>query len=139
VIALGSLADTAFTTWKGTPSGASYGGAYRHILHPTYPDSAAASGGGSADQLMAEMLANWNAGLDALAPALSHPDTVVPLVHYGTALAPGDLADIPAADLPAGCPAWMRSAEPWAARTGATAADKRATITVTVPADLRPF
>lgn len=139
VIALGSLADTAFRLWHATPSGKAYEGAYQHILHPTYPDSAAASGGGSAAQLTAQMLANWNAGLDALHPALQHPDTVVPLVHYGTALAPGDLADIPAADLPAGCPAWMRSAEPWAARTGATPADKRATITVTVPVNLRPF
>jgi hypothetical protein len=33
----------------------------------------------------------------------------------------------------------MRSAEPWAERTGATAAEKRATITVTIPADERPF
>lgn len=139
VIALGSLADTAFKTWQATPAGAAYTGAYQHILHPTYPDSAAASGGGSPAQLMAEMLANWNAGLDALRPAISHPDAAVPATHYGTALAAGDLADIPACDLPAGCPAWMRSAEPWAARTGATAADKRATITVTVPADERPF
>jgi hypothetical protein len=33
----------------------------------------------------------------------------------------------------------MRSAEPWAQRTGATAADKRATITVSIPVDERPF
>jgi len=139
VIALGALADTAFQTWHATASGSAYTGAYQHILHPTYPDSAAASTGTPKAQLMAQMLTNWNAGLDVLHPAITHPDAPAQLVHYGTALAPGDLADIPAADLPAGCPAWMRSAEPWAARTGATAADKRATITVTIPADERPF
>jgi hypothetical protein len=138
VIALGSLADTAFHTWQ-VAGGATYTGAYQHILHPTYPDSAAASSGADQAQLMAQMLADWNAGLDALHPAIAHPDVPTPLVHYGTTLAPADLADIPAADLPAGCPAWMRSAEAWATRTGTTPAEKRATITVTVPADQRPF
>jgi hypothetical protein len=139
VIALGSLADTAYQAWHATPAGKQYTGVYRHILHPTYPDSAAASTGKPPEQLMAQLLADWNAGLDVLHPAIAHPDTVTPLVPYGTALTPADLAEIPAADLPAGCPAWMRSAEPWAQRTGATAADKRATITVSIPADERPF
>jgi uracil-DNA glycosylase len=139
VIALGGLADTAYQGWRATSSGAAYQGAYRHILHPTYPDSAAASTGKPRAQLVAELLADWNAGLDALRPAITTPDVPTPPVPYGTDFAPGDLVEIPAADLPAGCPAWMRSAEPWAVRTGATAADKRATITVSVPADERPF
>ena len=37
-------------------------------------------------------------------------------------------------DLPAGLPDWMRSPVAWAQREGATAADKRANITITVPA-----
>lgn len=139
VIALGGLADTAYQSWHATAAGSGYAGAYQHILHPTYPDSAAASSGKPKAQLMAEMLANWNTGLDALHPAITHPDVPTPLVHYGTDLAPGDLAAIPSGDLPAGCPAWMRSAEAWASRTGATPADKRATITVTIPTDERPF
>ncbi|SEL33287.1 hypothetical protein SAMN05414137_107315 [Streptacidiphilus jiangxiensis] len=112
--------------------------AYQHILHPTYPDSAAAQGQDPA-QLMAQMLANWNTGLTALHQALTHPDQTVPLVPYGTSLAPGDLGTIPEGDLPAGLPAWMRSDEPWASRQGATPADKCATIVVQIPADQRPF
>lgn len=139
VIALGSLADIAYQEWRTTPSGSAYAGTYRHILHPTYPDSAAASSGTPRAQLMATMLADWNAGLDVLRPAITHPDTPCPLIHYGTDLAPADLVAIPQADLPAGCPAWMRSAEPWATRTESTPPDKRATITVTIPTDERPF
>ena len=52
---------------------------------------------------------------------------------------PGDLVEIPAADLPAGAPAWWRSLEAWADRTGPDAETKRATITVTVPTDARPW
>jgi len=139
VIALGSLADTAYQTWRATPAGSKYAGAYRHILHPTYPDSAAASTGMPQAQLTAQLLADWNAGLDALHPAIAHPDVPTPLSHYGSDFKPTELVEIPAADLPVGCPAWMRSAETWAVRTGATAADKRATITVSVPVDERPF
>ncbi|WP_441248339.1 uracil-DNA glycosylase family protein [Kitasatospora sp. McL0602] len=138
VIALGGLADTAFRTWRTTPAGAAYSGAYRHILHPTYPDSAASTGADRA-QAMAKMLTDWNSGLDALHGAIPTPDQPVPLVHYGTDLLPADLGTIPEADLPPGLPAWMRSDEPWASRQGATAADKRATIVVQIPADQRPF
>ncbi|GAA4956195.1 uracil-DNA glycosylase [Yinghuangia aomiensis] len=138
VVALGSLADTAYQAWKSTsPHGTSYTGAYRHIIHPTYPDSAAASGTDRA-QAMAKMLADWNAALDALAGAVPNPDTPTPLVRYGSDLTPADLAVIPEADLPPGLPAWMRSDEPWASRQGATPAEKRATILVRIPEDERP-
>ena len=40
--------------------------------------------------------------------------------------------------MPAGLPAWMRGAKNWATRTGATAALKRVTITVTIPTGSRP-
>jgi hypothetical protein len=42
-------------------------------------------------------------------------------------------------DLPAGCPSFMRSVTTWALRSGRTEEDKRATITVTVPAKERPW
>ena len=84
------------------------------------------------------MLKNWNAGLATLHAAIVDPDTPRPLVLYGDAFAPGDLVDIPEADLPPGLPAWMRGQDAWAQRTGATAAAKRATITVTVPAGSLP-
>jgi uracil-DNA glycosylase len=137
VIALGTLADTAYQTWHATAAGTASAGAYQHILHPTYPDSAAAQGQDRATA-MAKMLADWNAALDTLHGVIT-PDQAVPLVHYGNDLAPADLGAIPEADLPAGLPAWMRSNEPWASRQGATAADKRATVVVQIPTDLRPF
>ena len=61
-----------------------------------------------------------------------------PLKLYGDALAPGDLVEVPEQDLPAGSPPWMLGAANWATRSGATAAAKRATITVTVPKAFRP-
>ncbi|MDJ0346201.1 uracil-DNA glycosylase family protein [Streptomyces sp. H10-C2] len=137
VIALGGLADTAVSTWRTTPSGATYTGAYQHILHPTYPDSAASSGTDPA-QAMAKLLTNWNAALDALHGTVT-PDTDRPLTHYGSTLAAADLGTIPEGDLPPGLPAWMRSDEAWAARQGTTPAEKRATILVQIPADQRPF
>ncbi|WP_370423445.1 uracil-DNA glycosylase family protein [Streptomyces sp. QH1-20] len=137
VVALGRLADTAFRTWRETPSGQAYGGAYQHIRHPTYPDSAASSGTPRA-VAMAKMLANWNAALDALHPVVT-PDNPEPPAHYGEDLDPADLGEIPEGDLPAGLPAWMRGGESWASRQGATAVEKRATITVQIPLSQRPF
>jgi hypothetical protein len=57
----------------------------------------------------------------------------VALVPYGTTITEAEHGEIPAFDLPAGLPAWMRSPRAWAARTGADANEKRATITITVP------
>lgn len=138
VVALGSLADTAWRLWRTTPTGSGFGGAYQHVLHPTYPDSAAATGADPV-KAMAKLLADWNAALDVLTGAIAHPDSPRPLVHYGSTFAPDDLATIPEGDLPPGLPDWMRSDQPWAARQGATPTDKRATIVVTVPPGLRPF
>jgi hypothetical protein len=60
------------------------------------------------------------------------------LALYGDAFVPGDELEIPELDMPAGLPAWMRGAKNWATRTGATAALKRVTITVTIPTGSRP-
>ncbi|MFD9794299.1 uracil-DNA glycosylase family protein [Streptomyces sp. NPDC059070] len=137
VIALGGLADTAVRTWRRTPAGAAFSGAYQHIPHPTFPDSAAASGADPVEA-MTKLVTAWNAALHALEGVIT-PDTARPLVPYGATLTPADLANIPEADLPAGLPAWMRSDEPWASRQGTTSDEKRATIAVRVPTDLRPF
>ncbi|HTP33160.1 MAG TPA: hypothetical protein VMJ75_13370 [Candidatus Acidoferrales bacterium] len=138
VVALGSLADTAWHTWKKTPRGQSTQVAYAHITHPTAPDSA--SGGDSEKSAAATttMLANWNAGLSSLFPAIRHPDRVTALVPYGTAFQSEDIVEIPEIDMPPGLPPWMRGSDPWAQRTGATTALKRATITVTVPVGFLP-
>jgi hypothetical protein len=83
------------------------------------------------------MLHNWNAGLQVLGPAISHPDLARPMVPYGHAFGHGDYVAIPAIDLPAGSPAWMLGAEQWAKRTGSTATQKRYSITITVPSDFQ--
>ncbi|HEX5250990.1 MAG TPA: hypothetical protein VFW14_15100, partial [Gaiellales bacterium] len=57
----------------------------------------------------------------------------------GTAFQSGDDVEIPAADMPAGLPEWMRSLENWADRSGSNSESKRATIVVTVPTDARPW
>ena len=131
VIALGHLADTSWQAWK-TGGGAAGSVAYRHVTHPTQPES---SSGGNATKLrsaITAMLANWNAALEDLHP-LAHPDVTGPLVRYGTAFKTGERIEIPEFDVPAGLPEWMRSPHAWAKREGSTAAAKRRNITITVP------
>lgn len=136
VVALGSLAHHAWTTWKATPRGQATPVAYAHITHPTADRNV--HGDAQHAAFVMQMLHNWNNGLAALASAITHPDATVPLTPYGSAFAPGDLLEIPEIDLPAGLPAWMRGLEPWAERTGDNAAATRATIQVVVPLDFLP-
>jgi uracil-DNA glycosylase len=133
VLALGHLAMEAYEQWKATPSGAKSKLPFASITHPTAPESASKGSHTKHVEEMKKMLANWNAGLTALAPAIKHPDTARPLVLYGTDFVPGDKVPIPARDVPAGTPRWMFANDGWAVRTGTTPAEKRATITVTVP------
>jgi hypothetical protein len=125
IISLGGLANTAFHTWRGAPTSAAYDGAYKHLLHPTYPDSAAAAGH-DGHAAMKQLTGNWNDALTALHGVVT-PDTARPLVPYDDAFTPGDLGIIPEAD------------HPWASRQGETAEEKRATISVQIPEDQRPF
>jgi len=138
VIAFGSLADAAWKKWldseaaEGRPALP-----YQHVLHPTSPDSA---GGTAAKKkaAMKAMLASYNVAIAALLPSIAHPDTADVVAPYGDELRPEDLPPIPWVDIPAGFPSWVSTTNSWAARTGATAADKRRTITVTVPASEVP-
>lgn len=132
VVALGDAADSAWRQWQSNRS-TSLTVAYAKIHHPTWPESASAHQGGSAADLTKQMLAQWNATIQQLRPAIGHPDTTVAFQAYGTAFQPAELIEIPPFDLPAGSPDWMRGSD-WAQRTGATAIDKRYSITVTVPA-----
>jgi hypothetical protein len=132
VIALGHLADTAWTTWKKTSAGQAVSPAYQHVTHPTQPES---SSGGDATKLRAAikaMLANWNQALEQLHP-LPHSDESGPLVPYGASFKAGDRVEIPEFDVPAGQPDWMRSPKAWADRVGKTANAKRRNITITIP------
>jgi len=134
VLALGSLADDAWHKWKQTPASQSYTPGYQHVTHPTEPESSTAGNPAQLPAAIAAMLQNWNQALAVLHPLITHPDVPGPLVPYGDAFKPEELVEIPEFDVPAGLPEWMRSPAAWAQRVGATAAAKRANITVTVPA-----
>ena len=133
VIALGQLADDSWSKFKSQADAGTAALPYAHITHPTAPDSSSRNDPKKLAEAIKVMLANWNTALQHLHPQIAHPDSPGPLVLYGEDFAPGDLAEIPEADLPPGLPAWMRSPAAWAKRTGTTAASKRSTITVTVP------
>jgi hypothetical protein len=133
VIALGQLADDAWSRFKAQAGASITALPYAHITHPTQPESSSGGDPQRLAQAVQAMLANWNAALQQLHPHLAHPDTPRPLTPYGEAFATEDLVEIPEADLPPGLPAWMRSPVAWAQRTGTTAAAKRSTITVTMP------
>jgi uracil-DNA glycosylase len=138
VVALGSLADQAWSSWLATPEGASSSNLpYRHITHPTWPESSAHNPAEHTANIKT-MLDNWNQALTYLSPRISHPDVQQPLVAYGDDFKPAELVNILPDDLPAGMPDWMRGSESWADRTGSDAATKRRTITVTVPKGVIP-
>jgi len=139
IITLGTLAADAFTSWAATPGGQQFHGHHAAVTHPTYPESASASGSISYAEAVAKLLANWNAALPGLGKAITHVDEPASLKPYGTTFVPSDYAPIPEADLPAGLPDWTRGSEAWATREGKTAAEKRATLVVQIPADERPF
>jgi hypothetical protein len=135
VVTLGRLADKAYAQ-----SPLATGGRHRYanMRHPTYPESASASGSITKAEAMARLCESWNAALEVLDGKVT-PDVATGAPRrYGTALTRDDLAGIPEIDVPAGLPAWMRGLSSWARRTGDTPESKRATITVTVPADARP-
>jgi hypothetical protein len=133
VVALGHLADDAWHKWKQHAGAGASAPAYAHITHPTQPESSSHGDPQQHAAAIAAMLSNWNAALQQLHAKVAHPDAARPLELYGAAFGPHDRAEIPEADLPAGLPAWMRSPHAWAHRTGASAAEKRRTITVTIP------
>jgi hypothetical protein len=140
VVALGRLADHAFTAWRATPAGTDAHVAYRRITHPTFPESASAAGQIDYADAMRSMLADWNDALEILRPAIDDPDTPPDPSPYGEALDRAtDLSEIPDRDMPAGTPPWMRSLDAWAARVGEDAEDKRATVEVRVPTSQRPW
>ena len=138
VVALGDLAARAYRAWAKTRPDASQRLHLAAVRHPTYADAIARATGRPLADTTAEQLGNWNAALPGISEHVA-PDEATPLVPYGDAWAPGDLAPIPEQDLPAGAPPWWREVEPWAARTGDTAQAKRATLTVTVPEGARTW
>jgi uracil DNA glycosylase superfamily protein len=138
VVALGTLAETAYGIWAHAQPDAAARLHFAPIRHPTYPESASRSGGKTLAETTADLLSNWNDHLPALYDHVQ-ADQATPLRLYGDRWQDGDLAPIPEADLPAGCPGWWRSLDAWASRTGSDTETKRATITVTVPRNARTW
>jgi uracil-DNA glycosylase len=138
VVAFGTLADTAWTKFLADPTGATARSIpFQHVPHPTSADGH----GGTAAAIAAAkkaLLMKWNAAIQALRPAIHHPDHNTVFVPYGDDFAPADLVPIPRFDLPAGLPVWMCGDDGWAARTGTTAAEKRKTITIQVSEGVIP-
>jgi hypothetical protein len=136
VVTFGGSAKTAWEKWKATPAGAGFTGIFVALKHPTYPES-----GGLTAAQRAAMLAEWTAGLNTLR-AIVTPDTVRSLVPYGGNITAGDRQLIPEFDLPAGTPPFMRVQQNWAFREGAkgatSAAAKRRSIRITIPASFMP-
>lgn len=131
VITFGGLAKQSFALWQAQHP--ERGLLVASVTHPTFPESS-----GEPDA-MAKLLADWNTHLGALSTKLQFRDVPAAWVDYGTSLVDGDLAPIPAMDMPAGLPAWMRAIDAWANRQEIDGAPKRASIAVTVPKGARPF
>ena len=87
---------------------------HQPLTHPTFPEGASAAGQTTKAEAMRQMLENWNAGLEELAPHITEPDEPANLRPYGTKLQDTDLAPIPERDLPPGLPLWMGSLDAWA-------------------------
>jgi uracil-DNA glycosylase len=138
VVAFGELAGGAWKKWKATPKGQDFEVAAVKIPHPTYPESAFSNNEEKRKAATKAMLSKWNGALNTLKTAITHPDEPTGLVPYGDDFQPNDLQGIPEFDVPPGVPPWMRGQESWATRTGSTTKEKRATITVTVPATFLP-
>lgn len=139
VLSLGVLAEQSIRRWQEqTSRGKAFSGVVTTMRHPTYPESASASGKITRAEAMANLLTTWNAALDDLSGHVT-PDSPLPLIHYGSDLTASDLSVIPERDLPPGLPAWMRSEKTWASREGADAVEKRASIRIRIPASERPF
>jgi len=133
VLALGRAADEAWQMWKATPGGMARQVAYASVIHPTQPESSSKGDKTLRAKATKRLLQNWNTGLQKLAPAVAHPDRLVPLVLYGETWADDDRPAVADDDMPAGLPAWMNEEDGWARRAGTDAVRKRRNITITVP------
>ena len=139
IVTLGGLAKTGVDQWKLTDRGKASTIPVIPIIHPTYPDSASASGTISKPDAFKKLCTDWNAALVKLAKLVTADDPR-PLKKYGDTITDEEKIVIPAIDLPAGLPRFMLdSPKTWASRTGTTVDQKRGSITVTVPNGFRDW
>jgi uracil-DNA glycosylase len=133
VVGFGGLAAKAWQSWLASPDAAGRPVLpFEPLTHPTWPESSARSKTEHAAATKT-LLTRWNAALVRLHPQIRHPDISVPVSQFGAAFTNDDLPDLPAEDVPAGSPAWMRTEERWADRQGTTPDLKRRTIVVRTP------
>ncbi|HYP47546.1 MAG TPA: uracil-DNA glycosylase family protein, partial [Thermoleophilaceae bacterium] len=113
VVSFGHIGRDAFERWQDSEAGGESDLPFEARTHPTMPE--ASSGGNAAKKREAtrRMLEQWNAALERLDAALGARDEERELVPYGDELLPEDRAGIPALDMPAGSPPWMRSVKQW--------------------------
>ena len=125
--------------WKATPAGAACPAVHASATHPTFPESASASGQLTKAAAMARLCASWNAALTALQPVVT-PDEERPLELYGD----DDHQGRPGAD-PAtrtsrpGCRRGCARSTRGRRAPATTPRRKRATITVTIPRAARTW
>ena len=136
VVALGSLAESAWQTFlASSEGGAARALPFARITHATQPE-AAGSGPVAHAAATRALLENWNAALETLHP-LSNPDRERTLRRYGEAYKPDEKRAIPDFDVPPWAPEWMRANDGWAERPG-TGKAKRASILIRVPSEYLP-
>jgi uracil-DNA glycosylase len=138
VVALGSLAQTAYAAWAKTRPATAASLHLAAIRHPTYAEGSARASGKPLAETTAAQLADWNEHLGEIAAHVT-PEGPTDLTPYAATWGPTDLAAIPEIDLPAGAPAWWRDVDAWADRTGDDPQTKRATISVVVPKGARTW
>lgn len=138
VITFGTAAREAWRFWRQTPTGATHALPLAALTHPTQPERFSKGNRAKLAAATGALLENWNAGLAALRPAVTHTDVAPSVAPYGTTWGPDDRVSIPHDDVPAGTPAWMVANDGWARRAGEDALAKRRTIVVTVPAGVVP-
>jgi uracil-DNA glycosylase len=134
VVALGSLADAAWSQFKKAPFGSAHAKPpYAKIMHPTA--DAPRPGQSDTTAVTKQVLATWNAGLATLRPAIKTPDAAADLTNYGEAWKPENLVQIPPRDYPAGLPQWMHDLDGWAVRgvPPGTPPEKRRLLSIVVP------
>lgn len=140
IVTFGSLARAAYGMWAQTQPDRAAKLHQASLRHPTFPESASASGSTTLAEATANLLADWNRALPGLREHVTPEDPAgATRPPYGSTWADDDLSPIPEADLPAGSPGWWRDLHAWARRTGDDAQAKRATITITVPKHARTW
>ena len=94
IVSLGQLADVSYQRWRDDTAVAGADAvAYRNVIHPTYPESASATGTITKAAAMARLTTSWNDALTAL-----HGSVASRRGGRPRALRGGDRQDRPGAD-----------------------------------------